>query len=118
MSGQDYPIKPIGEIYDFFKKNQGYSFVSFDSSNNTLWWKEAVRRYEIFHFTDMNFKGKYFVQKIANSILLKRKFPVSLNLYGGNKSSWWTITPDCAAYLSAYFRANPTDQVFENDLGL
>jgi hypothetical protein len=107
ISGQDYPIKRVDEIYDFFHKNQGYSFISFDSSNQTAWWKEAVSRYEGFHFTDMDFKGKYLVQKLANRLVSKRKFPVSLDLYGGNKSSWWTITAECAVYLSAYFKANP-----------
>jgi len=107
ISGQDYPIKPVEEIHDFFHKNQGYSFISFDHSNDTSWWTDAVMRYEHFHFTDMDFKGKYFVQKIANRIVSKRKFPVSLDLYGGNKSCWWTITSACAIYISAYFKANP-----------
>lgn len=107
ISGQDYPVKPVDEIYDFFKKNKGYSFISFDTSNQTAWWKDAVRRYEAFHFTDMDFRGKYFVEKLANTIVTKRKFPVKLELYGGNKSSWWTITAECAEYLSTYFSANP-----------
>ena len=28
-------------------------------------------------------------------------------MYGGSDSSWWTITADCAAYLSNYFKVNP-----------
>ncbi|QNK63155.1 glycosyltransferase [Pedobacter sp. PAMC26386] len=107
ISGQDYPVKPTDVIYDFFNKYQGYSFISFDNSNDTSWWNEAVGRYEAFHFTDMDFRGKYFVQRVVNSIVPKRKFPVSLDLYGGNKSGWWTVTSDCAAYVSAYFKANP-----------
>ncbi|MBB6498108.1 beta-1,6-N-acetylglucosaminyltransferase [Pedobacter cryoconitis] len=107
MSGQDYPIKKVDEIYNFFDERLGYSFISYDSSRETQWWKEAEKRYKTFHFTDMDFKGKYVIQRIANKIIPNRKFPVSLNLYGGNRSCWWTISFECALYLSAFFKANP-----------
>lgn len=107
ISAQDYPVKPADVIYNFFSENKGNSFISFDSSRDTEWWKDAENRYKVFHFTDMDFKWKYVVQKLANTVISERKFPVSLDLYGGNKSCWWTITFDCAVYLSAYFKANP-----------
>lgn len=107
ISAQDYPIKPSDVIYDFFSRNKGNSFISFDNSRDTDWWKDAENRYKVFHFTDIDFKWKYVVQKIANRLSPERKFPVTLDLYGGNKSCWWTITMDCAVYLSTYFKAHP-----------
>ena len=108
LSAQDYPIKPVDEIYSFLADRLNYSFISFDSSNDTLWWQEAKLRYQNYHFTDLDFKGKYFIQKVVNMIMPKRKLPGSLTqLYGGNKSCWWTLSADCARYLSTYFKENP-----------
>lgn len=108
LSAQDYPIKPLDEIHSFFFQRLGFSFISFDSSNETIWWKEAKQRYSTYHLTDMHFIGKYYVQKFINMIMPERKLPASLTqLYGGNKSCWWTISSDCAKYLSRYFKTNP-----------
>jgi hypothetical protein len=107
VSGQDYPIKPVREIYDFYNKNLGYSFMSFDESKATKWWQEAEARYKIYHFTDMPFKGAYVVQNIINKLLPKRKLPIDVSLYGSNKACWWTLSNDSAKYLSSYFKENP-----------
>jgi hypothetical protein len=101
MSGQDYPIKPIEEIYNFFDQRPGTSFISCENFNNSDWGRMAKGRYEKYHFTDVNFKGRYLFQKIVNSITPSRKMPFPLELYGGNKANWWTISSDCAAYLVA-----------------
>src|SRR5690606_9934903 len=76
MSAQDYPIKPISSIYGFFLANEGTSFISFDDSDQSPWWQHAVTRYEHYHFTDINVKGRYFVQGLLNRYLPKRKFPL------------------------------------------
>lgn len=108
LSAQDFPIKSVNYIHDFFSKKIGYSFISFDKSNDTLWWKEAENRYKKYHLSDVNFKGKFALQKTLNFIAPDRVFLNSFNkLYGGNRSTWWTIDFDCAAYLSYYFKANP-----------
>jgi hypothetical protein len=107
MSAQDYPIQPVAKIREFFNANRGYSFLSFDESRDSSWWQNAEKRYANFHFTDMNFRGKYVVQALANTLMSTRKFPVPITLFGGNKSCWWTITKEAAVYLAAYLRANP-----------
>lgn len=108
LSAQDYPIVPVNEIYEFFYQRMGYSFFSFDKRSNTLWWKEAEQRYKKYHFTDMHFKGKYFIQKLVNKILPERKLPSAImQLYGGNKSCWFTISKEAAIYILSYFKMNP-----------
>lgn len=107
ISAQDYPIVSANKLYNFFVENKGTSFISYEQSRNSDWWKEAENRYKSFHFTDMNFKLKYIIQKIANKLINERKFPLPIKLYGGNKSCWWTITSEAAAYLSAFFKENP-----------
>ena len=107
LSAQDYPLKSTEEIHNFFGNKTRTSFLSFDSSTATVWWKEAENRYAKFHFTDLNFKFKYLIQKIVNAMMPIRKIPSSLSpLYGGNKSCWWTINRDCAVYLADFFKRN------------
>ena len=99
MSGQDYPIKPMQYIADFLANNLGKNFISYDEDHKKDWWAHAVSRYELYHFTDLRFKGKYFAQKIINNLTPKRKFPLPIKLYGSCDSSWWTITEASAKYL-------------------
>ncbi|MET4543726.1 hypothetical protein ABIE26_001031 [Pedobacter africanus] len=100
LSAQDYPLYPAESIYTYLEANKGTNFISFDASRQTDWWKAAVSRYEKYHFTDLNIKSKYFFQKVVNTVMPKRKFPIYAELYGGSKSTWWTITYDCAKLIS------------------
>jgi len=107
MSAQDYPIKPVETIYQFFLRRMNKSFISYEESNDCEWWGHAVTRYELYHFTDINIKGRYLVQGFLNRIAPKRQFPIDLQLYGSAVSSWWTITSDCAQYIVNYLDENP-----------
>lgn len=106
MSAQDYPIKPIEKIANFYEQNIGKSFISFDPDEKKDWWAHAVVRYEQYHFTDFEFRGKYFLQKLFNTVLPKRKFPLPIKLYGSSDSSWWTISNECAKYLLDFMSIN------------
>lgn len=100
LSGQDYPLVPPAAIHHYLNTRKGNNFISFDPHRDTLWWKEAVLRYEKYHFTDVNFKWKYGIQKIFNNILPNRKFPIYKELYGSSNSSWWAISIDCAKLIA------------------
>lgn len=106
MSAQDYPIKPIQHIANFYEENKGKSFISYDPDSKKDWWEHAVIRYEAFHFTDFTFRGRYLLQKVLNFILPKRKFPLPVKLYGSSISSWWSISEGCATYLINFMRIN------------
>ena len=99
MSGQDYPLKPMQQISDFFTANRGKNFISYDEDHKKDWWEHAVTRFELYHLTDLRFKGKYLLQKIINQLSPKRKFPLPVKLYGSSDSSWWTLTAESAKYL-------------------
>ncbi len=98
LSGQDYPIKPVGDIYNFFARHVGFSFLSFEREGSN-WWSHAIQRVEKYHTTYFDFKGQYKLQAIINGLLPKRKFPLPYTLYGGPNGSWWTMGTDCATYL-------------------
>jgi hypothetical protein len=99
LSGQDYPLMPPSKIHDYLKKNAGISFISYETDVDSAWLKEVVHRYEKYHLTDMNFKWKYTLQKVLNTVLPLRKFPITGQFYGGNKATWWTVTTDSARYV-------------------
>jgi len=112
LSAQDYPLTSAENIYSHLKANPGTNFISYDESKETDWWKKAVSRYEKHHLTDFNFKGKYFVQNLINKIYPVRKFPLPMELYGSCKSTWWTITGECAKHVNEIFSGNKKLKTF------
>jgi hypothetical protein len=99
LSAQDYPLKTSNEIFEFFMANRGQNFISFEESSESKWWKQAAARYERYHLTDWSIPGKYLLQNLVNSLAPKRKFPADMKLYGSAKSTWWSISGDCARYV-------------------
>jgi len=103
MSGQDYPVKSAAYISNFLKQYAGKQLINcwnFESQ-----WIEAKPRVDRVHFTDLVFKGKFFMEKVFNSVMGKRKRPEGLDFYGSN-STFWTLTPDCAEYVMNYVESN------------
>ena len=113
ISTQEYPIKPVETLIDFLAENKGGCFLEYEDANSD-WWKHAIHRINEYHLTDETFKGRYFIQKIINKILPKRKFPLPYNLYGGPCGTWWTISMECAEYLVTFMDNNPDLQHFSN----
>ncbi|MBB5637381.1 hypothetical protein HDE68_003296 [Pedobacter cryoconitis] len=95
LSGQDYPIKPAGYIYNFFKNNIGKEFLSYRDIKND--WKEGLIRMENYFLSSYNFPGKYTLEKLINKILPKRELPYGLHPYG--KSMFWMLSPETALYV-------------------
>ena len=105
LSGQDYPIKPVESFYQFIEERKGHNFFAIEKFGSD-WWKTAERRVSYYHMTDFEFKGRYAVQNLINKIAPMRKFPLSYTLYGSNRSTWWTITKECAEYLLKFMKDN------------
>jgi hypothetical protein len=98
FSGQDYPLKTAKEIYDYYNKNIGYSFMSIESENSE-WYSECKLRYEKYHFTYYSFKGLDFLSRLINKVLPKRKFPIYDKIYGGPRATWLTLSTEAASYF-------------------
>lgn len=107
ISGQDYPLYDSNHIYEYLKSRQDTIFLSFEESSESEWWRQASLRYEKYHFTDLTMKGRYFIEKVLNKFAPTRKFPETLELYGGNKSCWWTLTRESAQYVVAKLDESP-----------
>jgi hypothetical protein len=104
MSGQDYPIKPITNLYNSLEKNSGRNFICFEEGGD--WWHEAMHRIHKYHFTNFGFKGRYRIQFFLNALLPQRKFPLPYKLYGGPRAMCMTLTMDCAAYILKFIESN------------
>lgn len=106
ISGQDYPIRTASAFEAFLGSNKGKCFISYDVDVNRAWWNENIVRLTRYHFNDFTVRGKYLVQRIVNFILPKRKFPMKWELYGGNCSSWWTLSSEAAYYFADTVKNN------------
>lgn len=96
LSGQDYPLKPANELFDFFNQNQGKEFLSYLDIKND--WKEGLIRMEKYFLSDYNFKGKHTIERIINFLMPARKIPYGLHPYG--KSMFWMLSPETAMYVT------------------
>ena len=103
VSGQDYPIKSAEYISGFLGQNIGKEFILYKDFDTE--WEEAKARVEKYHFTDMTFKGRYGIERIINWVAPKRKFPLDIKLRG--KETFWTLSLDCAVYVTNFIDADP-----------
>ena len=107
ISGQDYPIKPLNDIFNFYEDNSDKNFISYFRLPCDHWKEGGLPRIKNYHFRVL---GKTFISpplcepvhihsklfyKTANLRFRKpREFPNGLVPYGG--FSHWQITADAA----------------------
>ena len=103
ITGQDYAIKSASYIADFLKQNIGKEFILYKDFDTE--WQEAKGRVDQYHFTDHTFKGRYALQKAVNWVAPKRKFPLDAKLVG--KETFWTLSLECAVYVTNVIDSNP-----------
>jgi len=97
LSGQDYPIRPFCEFYNFFEMNKNSDFIQYVNIPNSRWDRNSFSRFQYFYLFDW-FKSrtkaqKYncIIKKTQNIIGFKRNVPSSFDkLYGG--SQWFSLS--------------------------
>jgi len=107
ISAQDYPIKSLDSFYHHIQDSNGKSYIPYEAVEGSSWWKHAVSRYELYHFTDIRIRGKYIVQYVLNKYLPKRRFPLPYDLYGSPSATWWTLHRDCLRYVIDFLAEEP-----------
>jgi hypothetical protein len=95
ISGADYPLTPAQEFVEFIQQNPVNEFFEFYPIETE--WTEAIPRYTRYHFPDLKFRGKYLLEKIANTLLPARKMPDNMIPVG--RLVWFTITTNLASHL-------------------
>jgi hypothetical protein len=111
MSGQDYPIKPVPQFYAYLERNKGKNFICFEDQD-AHWWSHAINRIKKYHFINFDFRGRYRLEYLLNSILPDRHFPLPYVLYGGPRAMCMTLTSDCAAYVCDFIASNRRIRTF------
>jgi len=104
ISGQDYPLKPVKLIQQYFFAHANTTFMHTASIADNEW-EDGKARFTKYSFGDLHMPGKYHLQNFVNAIFPQRKLPGGLKPYG--RSQWLTITPICAQYVINYIRNNP-----------
>jgi hypothetical protein len=104
LSGEDYPIKPLGAIQAYFEQHAGHSFAEYDAPGSA-WWQANGSRVTQYHFTEHSFPGRYAVEKLLARVLPSRQPP--LPLYGGNMGGWYALSREAATYLLHYLDTHP-----------
>ncbi len=109
LSGQDLPIKDQGQIHQFFEKNMGKEFVSFD--------QKFEFDYRVHYFYPIQKrlqagmwgrKCNVALQKIQQFLNIRRN--QKINFFSG--SQWFSISDDCARYVVG--QANWIKKVFHH----
>jgi hypothetical protein len=104
LSGDDYPIKPIDHIHQFFTDNADKIFMEY-LTEDSGWWATVKSRVTQYHLTNYNFPGKYMVQSLMNNFFPARRRPDGLVFVG--RSQWLTITEESAQYVLNYLNGHP-----------
>lgn len=120
LSGQDYPIKPVGQIENFLFRNNEKNFISVEKIEEVWNERECGRRTKYYRINLSVNKGDYVLLRYpgrdAIGMLLNKRISlgayvklfsprkINIELYGG--SQWWTINFRTLRKLNRYIEAN------------
>src|SRR5687767_12881946 len=70
ISGQDFPLKPAGYIYNYINGRKGSEFITCESIDDE--WSEAAPRVRKYHLINWRIPGKYRLERLVNAVLPAR----------------------------------------------
>lgn len=127
LSGQDLPIKPIGEILSFFDSHKKYNFIHFDLPEDSKKREERVRYY--YPFLEYKQRGKRTIWSISQRLILEIQKFLNVDRTKGYKgqfksgSQWWSIDSELARYILSerklirkLFKYTMSDEMFVQTL--
>lgn len=107
LSGQDFPLRPASEFYDFLCANQGQEFITcYTEASGVDWWKDADLHLWRHNFHNWRIPGKYRLERLANRFLPRRRFPIEGYTVAG-WSQWFTITGRATRYMLDFLDNHP-----------
>lgn len=113
MSGQDFPLKPADQVYEYLVNHRGMEFITcIKETDGDPWWPDAIRHVWRYNLENWRIPGKYRIEGLANwlvsrNLLPKRRFPLPNYVVAG-RSQWFTITSGAATYLLDFLKNNPS----------
>jgi len=103
ISGQDFPLKPAQEIFEFYEKHNGKEFITCDYPEGE--WSDAKSRIDQYHLINWRFPLRHRLEKIVTAILPRRKFPLQFDLVG--RSNWFTLSQAAVIHCMTFLKENP-----------
>jgi len=103
LSGSDYPIKSNEQINEFFERHPGRPYLKYTRIADCPFLQDRIRRY---HFPDMPWRPRVFLENAFGRLLPKRRFIKGLDPYFG--SQWWALTPDCIEHVLRFVDNSPS----------
>ncbi len=111
LSGQDYPLRPMGDLTQFLAAHKGISFLQHYAFASGEWPIDGYKRLTRWHF-NLEMPAFWFRKKLNNGLIKlfnrlwpDRPFPAGLEAYGG--SQWWCLHRPCIEYLVQFTEQNP-----------
>ncbi|MDP1817250.1 MAG: beta-1,6-N-acetylglucosaminyltransferase [Leadbetterella sp.] len=95
LSGQDYPIRTVNEMKQFYEERKGKLMLKYREFEHE--WVEGMERVSRYYLANYSFLGRYFVERLMNQLLPKRKLPKGLKFYGS--SMFWCLSTDVLKYV-------------------
>ena len=106
LSAQDYPLRPADGVLAFLRQYRGASFIECEAPGSA-WWQANQCRVTRYHLTEFQFPGRYAVQKVLNTMLSDRQFPLEGSLHGGPMAGWYTLSRAAAEYVVGFVAEHP-----------
>ncbi|GAB2788052.1 beta-1,6-N-acetylglucosaminyltransferase [Rhabdobacter roseus] len=111
LSGNDYPIKPISYLRQFFQ-DANHEYLSYWRLVDKPTWLHKIRYYYFFDVTWLNPRTSWFSRqwtrgyfRVFRYLLPRRRYPPELVAYGG--AAWWALSYGCVKYVLEYMDQNP-----------
>lgn len=113
ISGQDYPIKPLGCFLRHFEQNAGKDFIRYNIIPNAGWDKYTYSRFQYYYpydfLSDRGEKARKTVSRILSiekKLGVKRRIPDHFPyLYGSTQ--WFSLTRSSVEKILDYTRNHP-----------
>lgn len=112
LSGQDYPLVPLSEFLDFFKKNPSMNYLQYVPLPNPKWERGTYTRFQYYYPHDWLVDGKKskpFIRRVIDFQKrhnIKRRIPDTFDHLYGN-SQWFSITREATETLVNYTKKHP-----------
>ena len=105
VSGQDYPIKPVGALREHLSEASGAAFMLYFGLPNPDW---TVRDEGLWRLNRRHYRFGRWGVHVPNRwtpFVPLREMPKGQRPFAG--SNWWSLPSDCARYVLDFLAENP-----------
>lgn len=103
ISGQDYPINPIENLYQFLRNDPTVNLIQFLPQGDP-WYKEMESRIHNYSTNELNIIGKYKLELFLNTLFKKYRYKYPVKIYGGPGASFMILSHDTAYYIVRFLK--------------